>query len=186
MIDTGDLRKGITIELDGKLYQVVDYQHLKLGRGSAQVRLRLKDIQGGHTIERTFQAGERFQQARLEHRPMQFLYEDDGLYHFMDQETFDQLVLSTDQVGDAVPYLTENLELSILTYQDKPVSVELPTAVALKVADTAPGFKGDTASAGGKPATTETGLTVQVPFFINPGDTIKVDTRSGQYLERVS
>jgi elongation factor P len=186
MIDTGDLRKGITIELDGKLYQVVEYNHLKLGRGSAQVRLRLKDIQGGHTIERTFQAGDRFLRARLERRPMQFLYEDNGLYHFMDQETFDQLVLSPDQMGDTVQYLTENLELSILTYQDKPVSVELPLTVGLKVVDAAPGFKGDTASAGGKPATVETGLTVQVPFFINPGDTIKVDTRNGQYLERVS
>ncbi len=186
MIDTGDLRKGITIELDGKLYQVVEYNHLKLGRGSAQVRLRLKDIQGGHTIERTFQAGDRFLRARLERRPMQFLYEDNGLYNFMDQETFDQLALSPDQMGDTVQYLTENLELSILTYQDKPVSVELPLTVALKVVDAAPGFKGDTASAGGKPATVETGLTVQVPFFINPGDTIKVDTRNGQYLERVS
>jgi elongation factor P len=186
MIDTGDLRKGITIELDGKLYQVMDYQHLKLGRGSAQVRLRLKDIQGGHTIERTFQAGDRFQRARLERRPMQFLYEDNGLYYFMDQETYDQLVLSTEQVEDTVHYLKENLELSIVIYQDKPISVELPLTVALRVADAAPGFKGDTASAGGKPATMETGLTVQVPFFINPGDTIKVDTRSGQYLERVS
>jgi elongation factor P len=164
----------------------VDYQHLKLGRGSAQVRLRLKDIVGGHTIERTFQAGDRFQRARLERRPMQFLYEDNGLYHFMDTETYDQLVLSADLVGDTVQYMTENLELSILTYQGEPVSVELPITVELKVVDAAPGFKGDTASAGGKPATVETGLTVQVPFFINPGDTIKVDTRSGQYLERIS
>ncbi len=117
---------------------------------------------------------------------MQFLYEDNGLYYFMDQETFDQLALSPDQMGDTVQYLTENMELSILTYQDKPVSVELPLTVGLKVVDAAPGFKGDTASAGGKPATVETGLTVQVPFFINPGDTIKVDTRNGQYLERVS
>ena len=186
MIDTGDLRKGITIELDGRLYQVLDYHHLKLGRGSAQVRLRLRDILGGHTIERTFQAGERFQRARLERRPMQFLYEEDGLYYFMDQETFDQITLSAEQVGEAAHYLKENVELSILTHQDKPVSVELPITVELKVVDTAPGFKGDTASAGGKPATLETGLTVQVPFFINPGDTIKVDTRTGEYLERVS
>ena len=185
MIDTGDLRKGVTIELEGKLYQITDYQHLKLGRGSAQVRLRLKEILGKGTIERTFQAGDRFQEARLERRSMQFLYEDNGLYYFMDQETYDQLVLSTEQVADAIPYLTENLGLYILVYQEKPVSIELPTAVELKVADAAPGFKGDTASAGGKPATMDTGLTVQVPFFINPGDTIKVDTRNGQYLERV-
>ncbi|MDP7240443.1 MAG: elongation factor P, partial [Dehalococcoidia bacterium] len=123
--------------------------------------------------------------ARLERRSMQFLYEDNGLYYFMDQETYDQLALSTEQVADAVPYLKENLELYILVYQEKSVSIELPTAVELKVAEAAPGFKGDTASAGGKPATMDTGLTVQVPFFINPGDTIKVDTRNGHYLERV-
>ena len=184
MIGTGDLRKGVTIELDGTLYNVLDYQHIKVGRGSAQVRLRLRDVRAGHTIERTFQAGEKFARARLERHPMQFLYSDGDFFHFMNTETYEQMQLTGDQVGDAAQYLVENGGCDVLTYQDAPIGVELPTAVVLAVTRTDPGFKGDTATGGNKPATLETGLTVNVPLFVNEGDRVKVDTRSGAYLER--
>lgn len=184
MISTGDVRKGVTIELDGVLYSVLEYQHIKVGRGSAQVRLRLRDVRAGHTIERTFQAGEKFARARLERHPMQFLYADGEFFHFMNTETFDQMQLTPDQVGDAAQYLVENGTCDVLTYQDEPIGVELPSAVVLAVTRTEPGFKGDTATGGNKPATLETGLVVNVPLFVNEGDRIKVNTGTGAYLER--
>ncbi len=184
MISTGDMRKGVTIELDGVLYSVLEYQHIKVGRGSAQVRLRLRDVRGGHTIERTFQAGEKFTRARLERHPMQFLYADGEFFHFMNTETYDQMQLTPDQVGDAAQYLIENGTCDVLTYQDAPIGVELPSAVVLTVTRTDPGFKGDTATGGNKPATMETGLVVNVPLFVNEGDRIKVHTDTGAYLER--
>jgi elongation factor P len=186
MISTGELRKGITIELEGQLYQVLDYQHIKMGRGSAQVRMKLRDVKGGHTIERSFQAGERFPLARLEHRTVQYLYNDGDLYYFMDVENFEQIALNESHLGDALHYLKENATLSLACHREQPVGVELPAAIELKVIETGPGFKGDTASAGGKPAKLETGITIQVPFFINTGDVVKVNTRTGEYLERVS
>lgn len=186
MINTGDLRKGITIELDGTLYNVIDYQHIKMGRGSAQVRLKLRDVRQGHTIERTFQAGEKFARARLDRLTMQFLYEDGGLYYFMNTETYDQTPLTKEQIGDALLYLKENATCDLLTYGDDPIGIELPTTVDLKVVNTDPGFRGDTTSGATKPATLETGLTVQVPLFIDEGNVLKVDTRSGEYIERVS
>ena len=186
MISTGELKKGITIELEGELYQIIDWQHIKMGRGSAQVRLKLRDIRGGHTIERTFQAGERFTRARLERRTVQFLYSDEELYYFMDSESFEQSPLNRDQLGDAINYLKEGMSLDILSYQDEPIGVELPNSVELEVVDTGPGFKGDTATAGNKPAKLETGITIQVPLFVNNGDILRVDTRTGEYLERVS
>ena len=185
MISSGELRKGITIELDGELYQVLDYSHLKLGRGSAQVRLRLRDIRGGHTIERTFQASEKFVRARLDYRSMQYLYNDGDLYYFMDEENYEQMPLSANQLGDALNYLKEGMSVEVSSYKGELVGVELPIAIELQVIDTEPGFKGDTATAGNKPAKLETGITIQVPLFINTGDIIKVDTRSGSYLERV-
>ena len=184
MMSAGELKKGSTIELDGQLYRILDFSHIKMGRGSAQIRLKLRDVRAGHTIERTFQASEKFTRARLEHRNVQFLYHDGDLYYFMDNETFDQTPLSADLLGDALNYLKEGLKLEMLTYRGEPVGVELPVAVELQVTDTGPGFKGDTAASGTKPATLETGLVVQVPFFINNGDVVKVDTRSGEYLER--
>jgi elongation factor P len=186
MIGSGDLRKGITIELDGALYQVLDYQHIKIGRGSAQLRLKLREVRGGHTIERTFQAGEKFVRARLDYRNVQYLYNDGDLYYFMDEENFEQFPLSLDQLGDAISYLKENMSLQISSYKGELIGVELPIAVELEVIETEPGFKGDTATAGNKPAKLETGITVQVPLFVNVGDVIKVDTRSATYLERVS
>jgi elongation factor P len=185
MITSGELKKGITIELEGKLYQVVDFQHIKMKR-TALVRLKLYDIRAGHTIERTFQSTERFTRARLDYRGMQYLYNDGDLYYFMDEENFEQVSLDSNQLGDAVNYLKEGMSLQISSYKGELVGVELPTTVELKVIDTGPGFKGDTATAGNKPARLETGITIQVPLFVNKGDIIKVDTRDGSYLERVS
>ncbi len=184
MISSGELKKGITIELDGELYQVIDYQHIKMGRGSAQVRLRLRDVRGGHTIDRSFQASEKFVRARLDFRNVQYLYNDGDLYYFMDEENFEQFPLNQAQLGGAIDYLKENMSLQVSSYKGELVGVELPIAVELEVVDTAPGFRGDTATAGSKPATLETGVTIQVPLFINKGDTIKVDTRTASYLER--
>jgi len=186
MIDAGELKRGITIELDGQLYQVLDFQHIKMGRGSAQVRLKLRDIRAGHTTERSFQASETFTRAILERRPVQYLYNDGGLYHFMDTKTFEQTAIDKSMLGEALNYLKDGANMEMLTHKGKSVGIQLPVSVELKVAETGPGFKGDTASAGGKPAKLETGITIKVPFFINNGDTIKVDTRTGEYLERVS
>jgi len=185
MITSGELRKGLTIELEGKLYQVVDYQHIKMKR-TALARLKLYDIRAGHTIERTFQSSEKFVRARLDYRSMQYLYNDGNLYYFMDEENFEQVSLDSNQLGDTINYLKEGMSLQISSYQGELVGVELPTAVELQVIDTDPGFKGNTATAGNKPAKLETGITIQVPLFINQGDIIKVDTRDGSYLERVS
>jgi elongation factor P len=186
MISTGDLKKGITIELEGTLYTIVDFAHIKMGRGSAQVRLKLRDVKAGHTIERTFQAGEKFARARLLRQAAQYLYADGDIHHFMNTETYDQIALNSDQLGDARQYLRENATCEVLIYGDQPIGVELPAAVELAVAQTDPWVRGDTAQGGTKPARMETGITVNVPLFINTGDLIKVDTRSGQYLERVS
>ena len=186
MITPGEFKRGIAIELDGKLYTVLSYEHNKVGRGSAQVRLKLRDVRAGHTIDRTFQASEKFVRAHIDRSPMQFLYEDNGLYYFMNAETYDQIALTNDQVGDALYYLKENELVDVLTHGDDAIGVELPTSVNLKVVDTEPGFKGDTATGGNKPAKLETGLTVQVPLFIKEGDVLKVDTRTGEYLERTS
>ena len=184
MISTGDLKRGFVIELDGNEYQIVDWEHIKVGRGSAQARLKLRDIRGGHTIERTFQAGTKFRRIRTEHHTMQYLYRDGDLLYFMNTDTYEQEPLSLDVVGEAVNYLAENAEAEVLIVGESPVAVELPAAVPLVVADSDPGVKGDTATGATKPATLETGLTINVPLFISPGDTVKVDTRSGQYLER--
>jgi elongation factor P len=184
MIDTGDLRKGITIELDGNLYQVVDWEHNKMGRGGAVVRLKLRDLRAGHIIERTWPAGSKFQRARVERQPAQYLYNDGDVYYFMNTETFDQVPMNKDRVGDMALYLKENETCQVLTYGDEAISVELPAAVVLEVVETEPGIKGDTAQGATKPARLETGLTVSVPLFINVGDKVKVDTRTGAYLER--
>jgi len=186
MISTSDLKKGLVIELEGGLYQILDWQHIKVGRGTAQVRLKLRDIRAGHTIERTFQAGEKFNRARLDRHAIQFLYSDGDLYYFMDSESFEQTVLNREQLGDTINYLKEGMSLDILTYKDEPINVELPNSVELQVVETGPGFKGNTATAGNKPAKLETGITIQVPLFVNNGDILRVDTRTGQYLERVS
>jgi len=185
MISGSELRKGVIIKLDDKLYQVIDYQHIKMKR-TALARVKLRDIQAGHTIERTFQSNEKFNRARLDFRRMQYLYNDGDLYYFMDEESFEQTPLNASQLGDTINYLKEGMSLEMSSYKDELVSVELPITVELAVIDTEPGFKGDTATAGNKSATMETGVTIQVPLFINKGDVLKVDTRNGSYLERVS
>lgn len=184
MITVTEARKGVTVELDGELYQVLDFEHIKMGRGSAQVRLKLRDVRGGHTIDRTFQAAARLGRARIEKQRVQYSYQDGAMTYFMNTETFDQIPLSANQVGDAASYLTENGECDLLTYGDEPIGIELPASVVLAVAETEPGIKGDTATGGTKPAKLETGLTVNVPLFVVIGDKLKVDTRTGQYLER--
>ena len=184
MLSSKELRKGTVIELKGKLYQVVDYKHIKMKR-TALVRLKLRDIVGGHTIEQTFQSDEKFVRARLDYRTMQYLYNDGDLYYFMDKENFEQLPLNGSQLGDGVNYLKEGMSLELSSYKDEVIGIELPITVELKVSDTEPGFKGNTATAGTKPAKLETGITIQVPLFVNKGDIIKVDTRTGNYLERV-
>lgn len=172
--------------MDRQLFHVLDFQHLKLGRGSAQVRMRLRNIRTGAVVERTVQAGERWPRVRLEHRPVQFLYEDPPNYVFMDQQSFEQLMLSRDQLGDAVSYVKDGIEFEVLMHDDDPIGVELPITIELRITDTDPSFRGDTAAGGTKPATLETGLVVNVPLFVNVGEMIRVDTRTGTYIERVS
>ena len=186
MISTGDLKKGVVFEMDGQLFQVMDYQHLKIGRGSAQVRMRLRNVRTGAVIDRTVQAGEKWPRVRLEHRSVQYLYEDPPNYVFMDQENYDQMTLSREQLGEAVSYLKDGLEMELLMHDTDPIGVELPITVDLRIEETEPGFRGDTASGGTKPAKLESGLTVNVPLFVNEGEMIKVDTRTGTYIERVS
>ncbi|GMV86584.1 MAG: elongation factor P [Dehalococcoidia bacterium] len=185
MISTGELKKGATIELDGKLYSIMDYSHIKMGRGSAQVRIKFRDVRSGAIIEQTFQAGTKFNRARVERREMQYLYSDDQFYYFMNTETFEQIPVSADKVGDANKYLKENDTCEVVLYGDEVIGLELPITVELTVTQTDPGFKGDTATGGTKPATLETGLVVQVPLFIEEGTKIRVNTDSGTYIERV-
>lgn len=185
MIDTGDIRKGSTFEQDGRLLKVVDFSHNKQGRGSAQLRMTLRDLRTGALTQQTVMAGTKFSSIRLERSHVQFLYRDGDGFHFMDTDTFDQIMLSEATIGDATNYLKENDTIDLLTYEDEPIDIELPTSVVLTVTQTDPGFKGDTATGGTKPATLETGLTVSVPLFIGEGDQVKVDTRTGDYIERV-
>jgi elongation factor P len=185
MISTGELRKGVVIELDGDLWQILDYHHIKMGRGSAQVRIKLKNVKKGSIVEKSFQAGDRWPRAQLDRRPVQFLYRDGDELHFMDTDTYDQFILTAEQLDDVVDYLKDGMTLDRTTYQGETLGVELPITVDLLVAQTEPGFAGDTAQGARKGATLETGLVVSVPLFVNEGDTIRVDTRSGEYLTRV-
>jgi elongation factor P len=185
MISTGDLRKGIAIELDGELWQILDFHHIKMGRGSAQVRIKLRNVKRGQTVERSFQAGEKWPRAILEKRPVQFLYRDGDDLHFMEDESYEQFHLTAEQLGDVTDYLVEGMSLDRTTHDGETIGVELPLSVELRVVETEPGFAGDTQSGARKPATTESGLVVQVPIFVDAGDVIRVDTRTGEYLTRV-
>lgn len=184
MISTGDLKRGMTIELDGDLWNVLDYNHLKLGRGSAQVRMKIRNLKNGSTVERTFQAGEKFRRAILDKRTVQYLYRDNGTFHFMDTTTYEQTVMDSHQLGAVTNFLKDGQTVEVLTYGDEPIGAELPPSVELEVSQSDPGLRGDTATAGTKPATLETGMVIQVPLFVNEGDRVRVDTRTGQYLER--
>ena len=185
MISTGDLKKGIVIQLDNELWQILDYHHLKIGRGSAQVRIKLRNIRRGQTVERSFQAGDKWPRVQLETRPVQFLYSDGTDYHFMDSSSYEQFSMSAETLGDTAHYLTDGMTLDRTSYESETIGVELPVSVELKVVETEPGFAGDTQSGARKPATTETGLVVQVPLFVSVGDTIRIDTRTGEYQTRV-
>lgn len=186
VISTNDFNTGLTIELDGEVYQVVEFQHSKSGRGSAFVRTKLRNVEEGYIINKTFKAGEKVETAHVEKKKMQFLYWDGSDYIFMDNDTYEQFHLNQEQLGDKIKYLKENMELDISIYQGRPIDIDLPTFVELKVEKTQPGIKGNTVSGGSKPATMETGLVVQVPLFINEGDTIKIDSRTDEYIERVN
>ncbi len=186
MISTGDLRKGATIELDGKLMTILDYNHIKMGRGSAQVRIKFRDARSGSITEQTFQAGSKWPRAQVERRDMQYLYNDDQFYYFMNTETFEQIPVAADKVSDANKYLKENDVCQLVLYGDEVIGLEMPLTVVLTVVQTDPGFKGDTATGGTKPATTDTGLVVNVPLFVTEGERIKVNTDSGAYIERVT
>ena len=185
MVSTSDLRKGIAIELDGELWQILDYHHIKMGRGSAQVRIKLRNIKRGQTVERTFQAGDKWPRAYLDKRQVQFLYRDGDDFHFMDTDSYDQFVLNAAQLDDVVLYLKDGMMLDRTSYEGETIGVELPITIDLLVTDTEPGFAGDTQSGARKPATTETGLVVQVPIFVEEGDTIRVDSRTGEYQTRL-
>jgi elongation factor P len=185
MMSTSDLRKGAAIELDGDLWQILDYHHIKMGRGSAQVRIKLKNIKRGQTVERSFQAGERWPRAVLDRRPVQFLYRDGDDFNFMENETYEQFTLTADQLDDAVNYLKDGMTVDRTSYQGETIGIELPVTVDLKVVESEPGFAGDTQTGARKSATTETGLIVQVPIFVAEGDTIRIDTRTGDYQTRV-
>ena len=185
MIDVNTLRKGVTFEVDDQIFRVLEYTHTKPGRGNATIRTKLRNLKTGATIERTFQSGDRVQDIRLDHHQVQYLYQDGGLYYFMDTDTFEQPALSSNMLGDNVNYLREGLEVKLTFYQEVPIEVEMPAAVELKVVQSEVGVRGDTATGANKLVTVETGLKVQVPLFINVGDTIKVNTDSGGYLTRV-
>ncbi|HYN89700.1 MAG TPA: elongation factor P [Ardenticatenaceae bacterium] len=185
MIEASALRQGNVFEMDGDLFRVLTFQSTHMGRGGATVRVKLRNLRSGATIERTFGPDERFQDVRLESRQVQYLYNDGSLYYFMDTETYEQPAIAASVLGDRAQFLKENALLDIAFYDTEPVEIELPVTVDLKVVHTEPGFAGDTAQGATKPAQTETGVVVQVPLFVNEGDVIRVDTRSGSYLTRV-
>ena len=185
MISTSEFRKGAKIEYKGEPFEIIDFQHVKMGRGGAIVRTKLKSLKTGSVLEDTFRSGEKFESPHLDERSMQYLYAEGDHHYFMDTETFEQVPLSTTQLGDAKKFLKENMVVKILNYRGEPLTVEISTFVELVVAHTDPGYKGDTASGGSKPATLETGAVVRVPFHINTGDVIRVDTRTSEYIERV-
>ena len=184
MITAGDLRKGITFEYEGKIYVVVEFLHVKPGKGAAFVRTKLKNIVTGQVIEKTFNPVEKFEKAHIERKEMAYLYNDGDLYYFMDNETYEQVPLNKDQVEDALLYITENMNVTIQFYKGSAFSVEPPNFVELTIVECEPGIQGDTSKAGNKPATLETGLQIQVPLFVNNGDRIRIDTRTGTYMSR--
>lgn len=184
MISVNDFRTGLTIEVDNGIWQVIDFQHVKPGKGAAFVRSKLRNLRTGAIQEKTFRAGEKVAKAHIENRKMQYLYANGDQHVFMDQETYDQIELAAAQIERELKYLKENMDVHIMTYQTETIGVELPNTVTLEVTETEPGIKGDTASGGTKPATVETGLVVQVPFFVNQGDKLIINTTDGSYVSR--
>ena len=185
MISAGDFRNGITIEFEGNVYQIIEFQHVKPGKGAAFVRTKLKNIINGGVVEKTFRPTEKCPQARFDRKDMQYLYADGDLYNFMDTETYDQIALNSDTVGDALKFVKENEMVKICSYNGNVFAIEPPLFVELEITETEPGFKGDTATGATKPAIVETGAKVMVPLFVDQGEVIKIDTRTGEYLSRV-
>lgn len=185
MVSAGDFKNGITIEIEGNIYQIMEFQHVKPGKGAAFVRTKLKNIISGGVVEKTFRPTEKFENAHIERKDMQYLYQDGDLYYFMDNDTYEQIALGSELIGDALKFVKENEVVKICSYNGKVFSVEPPLFVELEITNTEPGFKGDTAQGATKPATVETGATVYVPLFVDNGDKIKIDTRTGEYLSRV-
>ncbi len=186
MISSNDFRNGVTIVIDGQLWTVVEFLHVKPGKGSAFVRTRLKNVKTGATVERTFRAGEKLERATVDNREMQMLYNDADGYHFMDNETFENVTLQRELIGDPADFLKDGMKVEVQFHDGVPIGIDLPAHVELAVTDTDPGFRGDTATNVTKPAKLETGATVQVPLFVNPGDVIRIDTRDRRYIGRVS
>ena len=184
MISAGDFRNGITIEIDGNIFQIIEFQHVKPGKGAAFVRTKLKNIVSGGVVEKTFRPTEKCPQARIDRKEMQYLYEDGDLYNFMDTENYDQVALGADTVGDALKFVKEKEMVKVCSHNGKVFAIEPPLFVELEITETEPGFKGDTATGATKPAIVETGAQVSVPLFVNQGDKIKIDTRTGEYLSR--
>ena len=185
MISAGDFRNGITLEIEGNIFQIIEFQHVKPGKGAAFVRTKMRNIINGGVTERTFRPTEKFPQARIERKDMQYLYSDGELFHFMDVANYEQIALNDDAVGDSLKFVKENDMCKVCSHNGKVFAIEPPLFVELKITDTEPGFKGDTAQGATKPAVVETGATVYVPLFVNQEDTIKIDTRTGEYLSRV-
>ena len=185
MISAGDFRNGVTLEIEGNVYQILEFQHVKPGKGAAFVRTKLKNIINGGVVEKTFRPTEKFPAARIDRVDMQYLYSDGDLFHFMNTETYDQIALNSDDVGDALKFVKENEMVKICSHNGNVFAVEAPLFVELEITDTEPGFNGDTATGATKPATVETGAVVYVPLFVETGNKIKIDTRSGEYLSRV-
>jgi elongation factor P len=185
MISTADFRNGVVVEMDGNLMEIVEFQHVKPGKGGAFVRTRFKNVLTGRVLEQTFRSGEKFEEARIEERPWQYLYNDGDMFHFMDNETFEQLAVSPKTIGDAAKWMKENNNVTLVFHRDNVINVKLTPHIVFTVTKSDPGIQGDRSSGATKPATLETGATIQVPLFINEGDNVKVDTRTGAYVERV-
>ena len=185
MISAGDFRNGVTIELEGNVYQIIEFQHVKPGKGAAFVRTKLKNIKSGGVVEKTFRPTEKCPQARIDRKDMQYLYSDGDLFYFMDNESYEQIAIAKDAIGDALKFVKENEMCKVCSHNGNVFAVEAPLFVELMITETEPGFKVDTATGATKPATVETGATVQVPLFVDQGETIKIDTRTGEYLSRV-
>lgn len=184
MITAGEFRNGVTFELDGQIFQVVEFQHVKPGKGAAFVRTKMRNVITGATVERTFNPTDKMPKAHIERKDMQYLYNDGDLFYFMDTETFEQMPINKETIGDTFKFVKENMIVKILSYKGNVFGIEPPTFVELEITETEPGFKGDTATGATKPATLETGAIVKVPLFVNQGDMIRIDTRTGEYLER--
>ncbi len=185
MVSAGDFRNGITVEMDGNVFQIIEFQHVKPGKGAAFVRTKLKNIINGGVVEKSFRPTEKFPQARIDRKDMQYLYSDGDLFNFMDTETYDQIALNAETVGDTLKFVKENEMVKICSYNGNVFAIEPPLFVELEITDTEPGFKGDTATGATKPAIVETGAKVMVPLFVENGEKIKIDTRTGEYLSRV-